>query len=77
MRKDTFPFSPPINLSEEEKRLIAVTYFEAINSAFKITDENNSFSFTTPSHSSSSGSAETINKLQKLLELRCQNDIDF
>ena len=42
-----------------------------------ITDENNSFSFTTPGHWSSRGGAESIYKLQKLLEPESQNDIEF
>ena len=45
----TFSTSPPINLSEEEKWLLAVTSFESTNSVFKITDENNILSITTPS----------------------------
>ena len=41
-------FSPPINLVEERKWLIAVTSFEATNSVFKITDEINSFQLVHP-----------------------------
>ena len=41
---ETFSFNPPIKLSEEGKWLLAVTSFEATNSVFKITDENNRFS---------------------------------
>ena len=33
---ETFSFSPPINLVEEGKWLIAVTSFEATNSVFNI-----------------------------------------
>ena len=33
---ETFSFSPPINLVEEAKWLIAVTSFEATNSVFNI-----------------------------------------
>ena len=40
----TFSVSPPIDLIEEGKVLLAVTSFECTNSAFNITDENNSFS---------------------------------
>ena len=40
-----------------------------------ITDENNSFSFSTPGYWFSRCGAVTIHKLQKLLELRSQNDI--
>ena len=74
---ETFSFNPPLKLVEEGKWLLAVTSFEAINSVFNITNENNSFSITTPSHWSSRGGAETIYKLQKLLELRSQNDIQL
>ena len=45
---EIFPSNPPLNLSEEEW-VLAVTSFEAKNSVFNITDENNSFSNTTPS----------------------------
>ena len=40
----TFSFSPPINLLEEEKWLLAVTSFECTNSVFNINNDNNSFS---------------------------------
>ena len=40
---ETSSFNPPINLAEERKRLLAVTSFEAMNSIFNITDENNCF----------------------------------
>ena len=39
---ENFSFSPPINLFEEGKSLLAVTSFEATNSVFNITDKNNS-----------------------------------
>ena len=45
---EAFSFNPPINLAEEGKWLLAVTYFETTNSVFNITDENNSFSIGTP-----------------------------
>ena len=50
---ETFSSNPSINLFEEDKRLLAVTSFEASNSVFNVTDENNSFSITTPAHWSS------------------------
>ena len=62
----TFSFSPAVTSGEEGKWLLAVISFEANNSVFNITDENNSFSITTPSLWSSKGGAETINKLQNL-----------
>ena len=40
---ETFSFSTPLNLVEEGKSLLAATSFEATNSVFNITDENNSF----------------------------------
>ena len=46
--KETFSFNPPINLYREGNWLFAVTAFEAINSVFNITDENNRFAITTP-----------------------------
>ena len=47
---ETFSFNPPINLSEEGKRFLAVTSFEATNAVFNITNENNGFSISTPDH---------------------------
>ena len=44
----TFSFNIPINLSDERKWLLAVTGFEPTNTVFNKTDENNSFSITTP-----------------------------
>ena len=49
----TFSFNPPINLVEEGKWLLALTSFETTNSVLNITNENNSFSITTPGHWSS------------------------
>ena len=40
----TFSFSTPSNLPEENKWFLGVTSFEATNSVFNKTDENNSFS---------------------------------
>ena len=73
----TFSFNPPIDLVEEGKWLLAVTSFEATNSVFKITQENNNFSIPSPSHWSSRGGAETFYNLQEIFELRSQNDIEF
>ena len=47
---ETFSFNPPINLYEERKWLFAVTSFETTNSVFDETDENHSFSVSTPSY---------------------------
>ena len=49
-QRQTFSFNSPINLSEEGKWLPAVTSFEATNSVFLKTNENNSFSITKPGH---------------------------
>ena len=47
---ESFSFSPPINLSEEGKWMMAVTSFEATNSVFYITNQNNSSSITRPGY---------------------------
>ena len=74
---ETFSFSPPINLFEQGKWLLAVTSFEATNSFFTITNEEISISFPTPSYWFFSGGAETIYKLKNVLELRSQNDTEL
>ena len=73
----TFSFNPPINLVEEGKWLLAVSSFECTNSVFNITNENNSISITIPGHWNSESAEKTIDELNKLLELRSQNDIDL
>ena len=72
----TFSFSPPINLVEKGNWLLAVTSFEATNSVFRVINEKNSFSVSTPSHWNSDDGEELINKLNKLLGLRSENDIE-
>ena len=62
---------------EEGKWLLAVTSFEATNSAFNITNANNSFSITIPGHWNSESAEKFFDELNKLLELRSQNDIDL
>ena len=64
-----------VELTTENETLTTSTSFEATNSVFHITDENSSSSITIEGHWSSRGGAETINKLQKLLQLRSKNDI--
>ena len=66
----TFSFNPPINLIEEGKWLLAVSPFECTNSVFNITNENNSFSITIPSHWQTKSAEKTIDELNKLLELK-------
>ena len=66
----TFSFSPPINLIEEGKWLLAVSLFACTNSVFNITDENNSFSIIIPGHYQNEFAEKTIEELNKLLELK-------
>ena len=68
----TFSFSPPINLFEDGKWLLATSsyFFEATNSVFQITNENNSFSITTPGHWDTNSDEITIDELNKILELK-------
>ena len=73
----TFSFSPPINLFEERRWFLAVTSFEATNSVFNTTSENNSFSISIPGHWNSKDNGELNIKLNKLLELRSENDIEL
>ena len=73
----TFSFNPPINLVEEGKWLLAVSSFECTNSVFNITNENNSFSIIIPGHYQNKSDEETIDELNKLLELRSQNGIEL
>ena len=54
-----------------------MTSFEATNSVFKLTNENNSLSTTTAGHWISKSAEKTIDELNKLLELRSQNDIEL
>ena len=69
---ETLHFNPRMNLFEEKKWPLAVTFFEPLNSVFKITLKNNSFSTTTPEQRTPKRREELINKLIELLELRSQ-----
>ena len=69
-QRQTFSFNPPINLTEEDKWLLAVSSFECTNSVFNITDENNSFSINIPGHYLNESDEKTINDLNELLELK-------
>ena len=51
--------------------------FECTNSVFIITNENNSFSIIVPGHYKTESAKKTIDKLNKLLELRSQNGIEL
>ena len=47
---ESFSFSPPINLAEDGKWMIAVNSFGTTNSVFYKTNRNKSFSITLPGH---------------------------
>ena len=64
---EIFSFNPPINLVEEGKWLLGVTFFEVTNSVFDITDENNSFSITIAGHWDSKSAEKTIDERNKIL----------
>ena len=66
----TFSFSPPINLVDEDKWLLAVSSFECTNSVFNITDDNNSFSIIIPAHWESEFANKIIDELNRLLDLK-------
>ena len=68
--KQTFSFNPPINLFEEGKWLLAVSSLECIKSVCNITNENISFSIIIPGHYQTESAEETIDELNKILELR-------
>ena len=74
---EIFSFSPPKNLSEEGEWLLGVSLFECINSVFKITNENGSFSITTPDHWNSESAEKTIDEQKKILDIRYGNDIEL
>ena len=68
--KQMFSFNPRINLVEEGEWLLGVTAFECTNSVFNITKHNSSFSIIIPGHWESKSTEQTINELNKLLELK-------
>ena len=70
-------FSALINFYEEGKELKEVTSFEATNSVFNKTDENKSFSISSPSYLTPNDGEETNNKLSETLEPTSQNDIEL
>ena len=65
-----FSCNPPINLVEEGRWVIGVTYLECTNSVFHITNEKNSFSICIPGHYQNEFAEKTINDLNKFLELK-------
>ena len=64
-KMQTLSFSLPIILVKEGKWLLGVTSFECTNSVFNITDENNSFSITTPGHWSSESAKKRTKKIDR------------
>ena len=76
---ETFSFNPPINLSEEDKWLLAVTSFECTNSVFKITNENKSFSVTIPGRWRIPIFLEDVivDKLNNLLKLKSELILNY
>ena len=76
-QKGKFSFKPSISLSDKRKWMLAVTFFEATNSVFRITNKNIFFPITLPSYWSWRGGSETIIKLREFLRLRAQNDIEL
>ena len=72
---DTFPFNPPKNLIKNGKGLLAVTSFEETKSVFSVTDENSKYAITILGHWNSKSAGKTIDELNKILELKSQNDI--
>ena len=69
-QRQIFSFSPPKNLVEEDKWLLAVSSFECTNSVFIITNDNNSFSIIIPGHYETEFAEKNIDQLNRLLELR-------
>ena len=74
---ETFSFNPLINLFEESKWLLTVIGFETTNSVLNITHEKKCFSITIEGPWSSRGNDKNISKLQKLSEMRQNNDIEL
>ena len=72
---ETFSFNTPTNLIEEGNWLLGVTPFECTSYVFNKTDENNSFSISSPSYWTPQHGEELINKINKFLQLRSENDI--
>ena len=65
-----FSFNPPIKLVEQDIWRLAVSSFECTNSVSNNTNENNSFSIIIPGHYQTEFAEETIDELNKILELR-------
>ena len=74
---ETFLLNRPINFFEGKEWWVAVTSFKPTKFVLIISDENNTFSITTPGYWTSRGNKWEINKLRELLELRFQTDIQL
>ena len=74
---ENFSFNQLKHFSEEGKWLLVVTSFGAPNFVFNLTDENNSLPITTSNYCIPEGSEEIVDKLNELLELRSENDIEL
>ena len=57
--------------------MLAVTFFEATNSVFNITNENNRFSISTPGFWSPKGIEETMNRLHIILNLKSKKHFEL
>ena len=66
----TFSFNPPVNLVEEGKWLLGVSFFECTKSVFNKNNENNSISIIIPGRYQTEFAEKMINDLNKLLELK-------
>ena len=73
----TFSFNAPVNLFEEGKWLQAVNSFDATNSVFNITNENNSFSISTTNHWNTKKGEELFNNLNILSKPRSEKNIEL
>ena len=69
-QRQSFSFNPPINLVEEDKWLLSVSWLECTNSVFNITDENNSFSIIIPAHWETEFAEKIFDEVNRLSELR-------
>ena len=69
-QRQTFSFSPPINLVEEDKWLLSISSLECTNSVFNLTDDNNSFSINIPAHWETEFADKIIDDLNRLLNLK-------
>ena len=74
---ETFSFNFPKNISEEGKWLLAVSSFEATNTFFMKLMKTVVLHFHHQDNGIAGRGDEVFNKLNELLELRSQNDIEL